>query len=184
MEKMTIHYTNPATSRLWARLSYRDHIALNALIEKLNNATRPLRCHELATEGQTAQKVRGLLGHLMEIKAVTREVIGTEEIQRVHRDGTPYTLTVEVVGFTLTTYTPTPAPRPATPRPARPYMSILQQIEKATNADDMRAVLERIENFAFCAEMSDSYAETLKEREQVATYRAAYAKRLLILGLA
>ena len=184
MEKMTIHYSNPVTAHLWFRLKAADRSALEALIEKLNNATRPLRCYELADEGQTAQKVRGLLGHLMEIKAVTREVIGTEEIQRVHRDGTPYTLTVEIVGFTLTTYTPTPAPRTTTPRPARPYMSILQQIEKATNADDMRAVLERIDNFAFCEEMSDSYAETLKERDQVAAYRAAYAKRLIILGLA
>jgi hypothetical protein len=32
--------------------------------------------------------------------------------------------------------------------------------------------------------MSDSYAETLKEREQVETYRTAYAKRLKTLGLA
>lgn len=185
MQKMTINHNNPNTRALWFRLDLDKIRALNNLIEYLHSNPRAYRCHELAEVlGASIQAVRGLLGYLQEIKAVTREVVGTENIERTHKDGTPYTLTVEVAAFRMVAYYPDPEPVKVEPKPARVYKSILQQIAEAQTAEDMRAVLERIESFEFCAEMAESYNETLEERALARTYRVAYAKRADTLGLA
>jgi hypothetical protein len=185
MQKMTISHNNPNTRALWFRLDLDKIRALDNLIEYLHSNPRAFRCYELAdVMGVSVQAVRGLLGYLQEIKAVTREIIGTENIERTHKDGTPYTLTVEIAAFRMVAYYPNPEPVKVEPKPARVYKSILQEIAEAQNAEDMRAVHERIEHFAFCAEMADNYADTLKERAQADTYRTAYAERLVILGLA
>lgn len=183
MQKMTINSQNPNTRALWLRLDLNKIRALNTLIEYLHDNPRAYRCYELAEIfGFSVQAVRGLLGYLQEIKAVTREIVGTEEIERTHKDGTPYTMTVEIAAFRMVAYYPNP--EPIKPKPVRVYKSILQEIAEAQTAEDLRVVLERIEHFEFCAEMADSYNETLKERALAEIYRTAYAKRANTLGLA
>lgn len=185
MQKMTINSQNPNTRALWFRLDLNKIRALDNLIEYLHTNPRAYRCHELAeVMGVSVQAVRGLLGYLQEIKAVTREIVGTEEIERTHKDGTPYTMTVEIAAFRMVAYYPNPEPVKVAPQPARVVKSILQQIAEAQTAEDMRKVLERIEHFEFCAEMAESYNETLKERAEARAYRVAYANRADILGLA
>ena len=185
MQKMTIHHSNPQTRALWFRLDLDKIRALDKLIEYLHSNPRAFRCYELAeVMGASVQAVRGLLGYLHEIKAVTREIVGTEEIERTHRDGTPYTLTVEIAAFRMVAYYPDPEPVKVEPKPIQVYKSILQEIAEAQTAEDLRAVLERIESYEFCAEMAESYKETLEERAIAKTYRVAYANRAEILGLA
>ena len=185
MTKMTISLNNPKTRALWARLDLANIRALDDLIEYLHTNPRAYRCYEIASVYNiSVQKARALLDYLRETGAVTRRVIGTEEIERTHKDGTPFTMTVDIVAYEMVAYYPNPEPIKPQPQPARVVKSISQEIAEAKTAEDLRKVLERIERFEFCAEMADSYKETLIERALAEGYRVEYHNRVTELGLA
>lgn len=173
---MTVSINNLATYKLYWKANSTDRPLLNAIIENLHNATRPLRPYEVLPT-ISPQKATYLLGLLVKFEIVRRDALKIEYYERKHRDGTITREPFTPYGYTLIIYEPDPVYQP--PR----YVSIETRIARAQTTADINAILEHIERLEFQADMSDDYRTTLKELSECQEWRRMLNKRAKMLGL-